>query len=87
MNTQDETHIAKYIKKFFGGISNDPITIRTPYPKGNHPTILDYTGIVGISGDKEGSIYLTASGAFLEKLADAMFGIIDMRDEDILDGG
>jgi chemotaxis protein CheX len=85
MDKIEQSSIKKYITLYFKEASQYPATIETPYPKGNSPVLLDYTGIIGISGKKRGSIYLTASKSFLENLAGELLGSSDMAHEDIKD--
>ncbi len=56
-----------------------------PYLKGPDPIVLEYTGIIGISGKRKGSIYITASGDMLKSLAEIILGMSDVGPAEIKD--
>ena len=43
---------------YFDEVTNDKAVTGIPYIKGDDPVVLDYTGIIGISGKRKGSIYV-----------------------------
>jgi chemotaxis protein CheX len=47
--------------------------------------ILEYTGIVGITGNKKGCIYLTTSGDMLRELAQMIIDTVEISNEEIKD--
>ncbi|MBN2425817.1 MAG: chemotaxis protein CheX [Calditrichaceae bacterium] len=61
-----------------------PIT-GIPYLKGAEPVVLEYTGIIGISGKRKGSIYITASGEMLQTLAGIILGTKEVGSPEIKD--
>ena len=56
-----------------------------PFVKNNEPIVLEYTGIIGISGKRKGSIYYTAEKDQLAKLAKIMLAVDSVSDDDIKD--
>ncbi len=46
-----------------------------PFLKGEEPAMLEYTSIIGISGERKGVVYLTASKSMLEVLAETVFKV------------
>lgn len=72
-------------KKFFKKLTHRDITIGTPYlvTHDNLPCS-DYTGIIGISGDRKGAVYFTAPRVLLSHLlilsGEKSNGDIMMRD-------
>ncbi|MBD3225268.1 MAG: chemotaxis protein CheX [Caldithrix sp.] len=45
-----------------------------PYIKGKDPIVLEYTGIIGISGKRKGSVYITADSDMLGELSTIILG-------------
>ena len=54
---------------YFEEITNEKAVTGIPYLKEEEPVVLNYTGIIGISGKRKGSIYITTTGDMLKTLA------------------
>jgi chemotaxis protein CheX len=46
--------------QYFERVSGEPATIEAPFLKGEEPLVLEYTGVIGISGRHRGAVYFTA---------------------------
>ena len=66
-------------------MTNEKATAGIPYIKGNEPVVLEYTGIIGISGKRKGSIYVTTSENMLSTIAKVILGLKEVGKEDIKD--
>ena len=56
-----------------------------PYLYDGSPIALEYTGIIGVSGKRKGSIYLTATDDLLDTVANTALGIENPKTEDYKD--
>ena len=70
---------------YFQEVTNEKAVTGIPYIKDEAPVVLEYTGIIGISGKRKGSVYITASRAMLSEIAHIILGIEDVGREDIKD--
>lgn len=70
---------------YFAPYSNSNVVVGVPYLKGENSVILDYTGLIGISGSRRGIFYLTAGKKMLEKLVGEVAGITSPREEELRD--
>ena len=68
---------------YFKEVTNESVSTGIPYIKGKDPVVLEYTGIIGISGKRKGSIYITATADMLKELAGTLLGMDDVN-EDVL---
>lgn len=62
----------KGVMNYFTQFEGAQPAVGIPYPEQNNFTFLDYSGIIGISGEKKGCIYVTASSAMLDELIKEM---------------
>lgn len=71
----DESELQVFIKgvtRYFNQIcSKDPV-IDPPFIKGDETIILQYTGVIGISGKRRGAVYFTSDEELLSGLLEAM---------------
>ncbi|WP_227429140.1 chemotaxis protein CheX [Psychrobacter sp. I-STPA6b] len=73
------------IKNYFGQFGQEEVEVDTPYLLENkQPTVLDYTGVIGISGIKKGVVCFTATEQLLERIMREM-GEPDQSDENFVD--
>lgn len=73
------------VQRYFQLTPNNDLRIGTPYLASNKkPTALDYTGIIGISGNSKGCVYFTAPKIMLTHLMMG-FGEQDTSEENIVD--
>ena len=68
---------------YFREVTNENVSTGIPYIKGKEPVVLEYTGIIGISGKRKGSIYITATSDMLRELASTLLGKEEVN-EDVL---
>jgi chemotaxis protein CheX len=74
---------------YFREISGEPSEMGIPFIKEKDAALLDYTGLIGISGAKKGAIYLTATRAMLSDITTILLGeenpgealVVDMAGE------
>ena len=70
---------------YFEEIADTKANAAIPYIKDERPVVLEYTGIVGITGNKKGCIYLTTAGDMLKELAQFIIGSENISNEEIKD--
>lgn len=85
MNKTELTHCIETTLQFFDEVSGIKAECGIPYLKKEEPIVLDYTGIIGISGKRKGSIYFTTDRSQLSSLAQIMLGTEEVSTEDIKD--
>lgn len=76
INSNDEAKLQVFVEgttNFFKEITGKPAIVGTPYLMETiSPLAYDYTGIIGISGERKGSIYFTAPSTFLMRVLTSM---------------
>ena len=70
---------------YFDEVTNDKAVTGIPYIKSDEPVVLDYTGIIGISGKRKGSIYITASAEMLTQMGKVILHTDDVSPDDTKD--
>jgi len=70
---------------YFEEVTKEKASTGIPYIKGKDPVVSDFTGIIGISGKRKGSIYITATSEMLKTVAQIILNINDVGNEDIKD--
>ncbi len=60
---------------YFKQVSEEKAVTGIPYIKGKDPIVLEYTGIIGISGKRKGSVYITATAEMLNELSKIILGM------------
>ncbi len=70
---------------YFEEVTNEKAYTGIPFIKGDDPVVLEYTGIIGISGKRKGSVYITASAEMLKALANIILGLEDVGGAEIKD--
>ena len=85
MNETDLHFFIDSTVNYFEEVTNEKATAGIPYIKGNEPVVLEYTGIIGISGKRKGSIYVTTSENMLSTIAKVILGLEEVGKEDIKD--
>lgn len=88
MNSHDEEKLQVFVDgtmRFFKEVTKRPASVGTPYlMESMKPLAYDYTGIIGISGERKGSIYFTAPANFLMRILTAM-GETDVSRDSLMD--
>jgi chemotaxis protein CheX len=85
MNETDLHFFIDSTVNYFDEVTNEKATSGIPYIKDEEPVVLEYTGIIGISGKRKGSIYITTSGDMLKSIAKVILGLDDVSKGDIKD--
>ena len=74
MTEQDMTVFVKSVLTYFERISGESATAGIPRQKDNDSVMLDYTGIIGISGQRKGCVYFTTTNEMLREVITAVLG-------------
>jgi len=70
---------------YFETISKEPVCVSSPFLiKDINSYLLDYTGIIGISGNQKGSVFFSASNSLLVYLLKDL-GVMSTRDDRLMD--
>jgi chemotaxis protein CheX len=69
MNETDLHFFIDSTVNYFEEVTGEQAITGIPYIKGNEPVVLDYSGIIGISGKRKGCVYITTSTGMLQNLA------------------
>ena len=85
MNETDLHFFIDSTVNYFEEVTNEKATAGIPYIKDDEPVVLEYTGIIGISGKRKGSIYVTTSEKMLSTIAKVILGIDQISKDDIKD--
>ena len=70
---------------YFEEVTSEKAVTGIPYIKDESPVVLEYTGIIGISGKRKGSIYITTTKAMLYEIAQIILGLDEVGREDVKD--
>ena len=60
---------------FFLETTGERVAMGVPYVKRERAPLLEYTGIIGISGARRGGLYLTSSAGLLAELSSLVSGV------------
>jgi chemotaxis protein CheX len=85
MNETDLHFFIDSTVNYFEEVTNEKATAGIPYIKADEPVVLEYTGIIGISGKRKGSIYVTTSETMLSSVARVILGLDEVGKDDIKD--
>jgi chemotaxis protein CheX len=85
MNETDLHFFIDSTVNYFEEVTNQKATAGIPYIKDDEPVVLEYTGIIGISGKRKGSIYVTTSEAMLSSIAKVILDLDEVGTSDIKD--
>ncbi|MFK7887185.1 MAG: chemotaxis protein CheX [Gammaproteobacteria bacterium] len=85
MNAQDLSVFIDGALHYFSQISGDAADVGTPYLMNTRePAARGYTGIIGVTGDKKGNVYFSASQLLVKHLLSSM-GEDDMSHDNLCD--
>jgi chemotaxis protein CheX len=70
---------------YFEEVTGEQAITGIPYLKGSEPVVLDYTGIIGISGKRKGCVYITTASSMLKNLANIILDDDEANVETIKD--
>ena len=85
MNETDLHFFIDSTVNYFEEVTNEKASAGIPYMKDEEPVVLEYTGIIGISGKRKGSVYVTSSEMMLSDIAKSILGLKTVGKEDIKD--
>jgi chemotaxis protein CheX len=85
MNETDLHFFIDSTLNYFDEVTNSKATTGIPYIKDDAPVVLEYTGIIGISGKRKGSVYITTTEEMLKEIAHIILGAKEVKREDIKD--
>jgi len=85
MNETDLHFFIDSTVNYFEEVTSEKAVSGIPYIKDESPVVLEYTGIIGISGKRKGSIYITTTEAMLYEIAHIILGIEEVKPDDIKD--
>jgi len=69
MDDQDIQVFITGVRRYFESLRTDArVVIEPPFIKDQERPLLEYTGIIGISGKAHGAVCFTANGVMLEKI-------------------
>ncbi len=76
----------KSVENYFKHLTDIDSEMSVPYLKDKEGLILkDITGMIGISGNRKGFVYISADRGMYKDLINIFIGLDDPADEDILD--
>jgi len=85
MNETDLHFFIDSTLNYFDEVTSSKANTGIPYIKDEAPVALEYTGIIGISGERKGSVYITTSEEMLREIAHIILGTKEVKREDIKD--
>jgi len=85
MNNSEIKYVIDTTIKFFSEITGKAAACGIPSIKNGVKFVMEYTGIIGISGKRKGSIYFTSNQEMLSALACMMLETDHPTREDIMD--
>lgn len=85
MNETDLHFFIDSTVNYFEEVTNEKAIAGIPYIKDEEPVVLEYTGIIGISGKRKGSVYVTTSDEMLRDIAKTILGLDEVGQADIKD--
>jgi chemotaxis protein CheX len=85
MNETDLHFFIDSTLNYFEEVTNEKAVAGIPYIKDQEPVVLEYSGIIGISGKRKGSIYITTTGDMLKMIAKIILGLEEVGTDDIKD--
>lgn len=85
MNPDDLQVFIKEITAYFKEVTGVDAQIDVPYNKGSENLLLDFTGFIGISGERKGGLYITCSHEMLKDLTSIILQGEEADEETILD--
>ena len=73
------------VTTYFSQVTGEPAAMGIPYVKQSEPVVLDYTGVIGISGPRKGGIYFTTGSKLLTELTKVILEVDEADEETLLD--
>lgn len=85
MNETDLHFFIDSTTNYFDIVTNVKLETGIPYLYNGDPIALEFTGIIGVSGKRKGSIYLTTTADLLRSISETALGIENPQAEDFKD--
>ncbi len=85
MDELDLKFFIECTENYFLEVTGEAASTGIPYLKARDPVVLEFTGIIGISGKRKGSIYLTTNREMLAALGTLILGMEDLEKEGLKD--
>ena len=85
MNEKDIQAIIESTTSYFEQYGSETPNVGVPFLKGENTVLLDFTGMIGISGNRKGVIYITTTKKMLQELVTSVSGLTDFGDAEIRD--
>jgi chemotaxis protein CheX len=85
MNETDLHFFIDSTVNYFEEVTSEQAVTGIPYLKGKEPVVLDFSGIIGISGKRKGCVYITTTREMLQELATIILGNQDAAVETVKD--
>lgn len=68
MDEKDLQVFISAVGRYFQQMFHEDAVVDVPFLQGDRKVILDFTGMIGISGTQKGAIYFTASTALVDEM-------------------
>ncbi|MBV6492991.1 MAG: hypothetical protein LDLANPLL_00998 [Turneriella sp.] len=86
MKEAELKHFVESTLMYFAQTTGEKAELGLPYvKKENEEVLLEYTGIIGITGDRKGGIYITCDRVLLRELVQIVMGDLNIDDNAIKD--
>lgn len=85
MKEEDIKIFVDIVINYFKEITGEDTTMGVPFVKNDNLSVLPYTGIIGISGQYRGGIYLSAEKELLEQVASTILGTDEVDESGCID--
>ena len=85
MKQEDLQVFVNEVIAYFKEVTGEPAKLEVPYQKGSESILLDYTGHIGISGDRKGGLYITCSESMLRDLTSIIMEGVEVETETLID--
>jgi chemotaxis protein CheX len=72
MEEQDLKIFIESVAHYFDQIFGEPALVDPPFLGGKALPLLDFTGVIGISGRQQGAVYFTADRAMIAEMLEAL---------------
>jgi len=85
MNEKDLQFFIDGTKSYFAEVTGEDAKLGIPFVKTDESILLDLTGLITISGERRGAIYLTSSFVMLNEIGKILLGVEEITDADLPD--
>jgi len=85
MNETDLKIFIDGTRNYFSEVTGENAELGIPFVKHEESILLDITGLITISGDRKGAIYLTASTQMLHEIGKVLLGTDSIAEADLPD--